>query len=278
MRLKFENKLGTVEMSGGGNDAIRITGISGLGVPAYERRTFTSYDFDGSVESVRRLPARLITVGGDILGDAYAVSDMLRVLSEPCTMTIISPDFERIVYVSACEAAIKEKNKTFTGFALSLTCDDPYFYDAEATETGLYVREKLITSETTLPAMFCKRETRTSIYVSGDRDIEPVITIMGNRNFDETEGRIVIENKLTGAVFTLLYVPETGEIITVDVLKRTITSDINGNIIGCISDDSFLSELVIGQEGAVFVTTGYGAAGNIGAYISYRNKHLEAIV
>ncbi len=278
MRLIFENELGTVEMSGGGEDSIRITSIGGLGVPSYERRTYTSYDFDGAVESMRRLPPRTVTVGGDILGGRSAVAHILKVLSSPCKMIISCDDFEREIRVCACQAELSDKNKAFTRFALSLTCDDPYFYDAKETRVGLYVREKLINAQTELPAMFTKRTTSASIRITSDRDVEPTILILGSRNPDETEGRIVIENKLTGAVFTLLYVPENDEIITIDISKRTITSDINGNLIGYISDDSFLSDLVIGNEGAEFVTTGYGATGNVSAYIIYQNKYLEAIV
>lgn len=278
MRLKFENNLGIIEMSGGGDDLIRVTSIGGLGVPAYERRTYASYDFDGAVESMRRLSVRTITVGGDITGGISEAVRLTKILSRPCKMTIYGSDFEREINVAACEPRLEQKNKSFVKFALSLTCDDPYFYDAVPTEVGLYVRQKLISSDTTLPAMFSQRTNSASINIRGDRDIEPIITILGKRNSTETEGKIVIENKVTGAVFTLQYVPEDEEIITIDVSKRTITSDINGNLISYITDDSYLSDLVIGDEGAEFLTTGYGATGNISAYIKYQNKYLEAIV
>ncbi|MEE0944882.1 MAG: hypothetical protein UIM24_05470 [Clostridia bacterium] len=278
MRLKFENELGTVEMSGGGDDSVRITGINGLGVPAYERRIYASYDFDGAVESMRRLPVRVITVGGDIIGGMSEAARITKILGMPCTMTVICDDFEREINVAACESQLEKKNKEYVKFALSLTCDDPYFYDSVPTEVGLYIREKLISADITLPAMFSKRTTNASVTVHSDREVEPVITILGKRNPDETEGKIVIENKITGTVFTLLYVPEEDELITIDIAKRTITSDINGNLISHISDDSFLSDLVIDDRGAEFVTTGYGATGHISAYIVYRNKYIEAIL
>ena len=68
MELRFENELGNIVMSGGGSGEIRITSINGLGVPAYERRLLTSYDFDGAAESARRMPVRSITVSGDLTG------------------------------------------------------------------------------------------------------------------------------------------------------------------------------------------------------------------
>lgn len=278
MRLEFKNRLGTISMSGGGEDNVRITGISGLGVPQYERRTYSSYDFDGIMESMKRFPARNITVSGDIKGTVYDAAEIARILSEPSEMKIVSDSFVRIISVNACDVQFTKKSDAFVKFAMSAVCDDPYFYDSDYHEVGLYKREALIDSDTVLPAMFSKRTSSASIKITSHRDVEPIITILGKRNPDETEGKIVIKNRLTGAEFVLLYVPDNDEIITIDVSKRTIKSDKNGNLIGFISDDSFLSDLIIGEQGAEFVTTGYGAAGNIDAYIKYKNKYIEAMV
>lgn len=278
MRLRFENDLGTVAMSGGGDDGFRITKIGGLGVQAYERRTLNSYDFDGAVESARRFPQRNITIGGDVKGGRAAVLDMARILSEPCRMVISCEDFEREINVTSCETELADQNRAYTRFALSLTCDDPYFYDATETREGLYVRTKLITSDTVLPAVFSTRTDSAEIIVRGDREIEPTIVILGSERGSEEDGYIVIENTKAGTKFTFEYVPEEDELITIDVASRTITSDINGNIISYISDDSFLSDLVIPMEGAVFSTTGYGATGHINAYLIYKNRYIEAII
>ena len=278
MRLTFENALGKAEMSGGGESGIRITAVSGLGMPSYERRTLTSYDFDGAVESARKIPQRSIVVGGDIIGGTRKAQKLLKLLSEPCRMVVSCDSFEREIAVSACEAEFTEQNGVYTKFALALTCDDPYFYNAEPTQVGLYEKEKLITDETVLPAVFSIRKTSAKIDLCSDREIEATFVILGKRIPDETEGKIVIENLTTGAVFTLLYVPSDGEIITIDMAERTITSDINGNLIEYISDDSFLSDLVIAKDGAELTAIGYGATGDISAYIIYRNKFIEATV
>lgn len=278
MKLEFENELGKAELFGGGDNCVRISAIDGLCVPPYERRGYSSYDFDGAVESGRHILRRTVTVGGDMKASPREAAEFIKIFSEPGVLRLITDDFAREINVAACEAEYSNKNNGFVKFALSLTCDDPYFYDAEETRLGLYVRQKLIDSETTFPAIFSTRTRSASLPVKSDRDIEPVIVILGSASGGDGEGRIEIENILTGAVFTLNYVPEEGEIITLDINKRTIYSNLSGNLISYISDDSFMSDLVIGKDGAQFVTTGRGATGYVTAYIIYKNKYLEAMV
>ncbi len=278
MKLVFENQLGIAEAYGGGDNRVRISTIDGLCVPGYERRGYTSYDFDGAVESGRHLTRRTVTIGGDMKASAREAADFIKVFNEPGVLKIITNDISREINVSACEAEYTNKNNGYIKFVLSLTCDDPYFYDVKETRLGLYVREKLIDSETVFPATFSRRTTSASIGVTSDRDIEPTIIILGGERNGDGDGRIVIENILTGAKFTLNYVPEVDEIITLDIKERTITSNLSGNLISYISDDSFMSDLVIGKSGAQFVTTGYGATGFVTAYIIYKNKYLEAMV
>lgn len=278
MKLVYENGLGRAEMYGGGDNNIRISAVDGLCVPAYERRGYTSFDFDGAVESGRHITRRTITVGGDMKATAREAAEFFKIFSEPGKLKILTDEFEREINVAACETEYANKNNGYIKFALSLICDDPFFYDAEETKLGLYVREKLIDSEAVFPLMFSRRITSASLAVKSDREVEPTIIILGSSRNGDGEGRIVIENILTGAIFTLNYVPEEDEIITLDIKERTITSNLNGNLISCISDDSFMSDLVIGKNGAQFVTTGYGATGYITAYVIYKNKFLEAMV
>ncbi len=278
MKLVYENGLGRAEMYGGGDNNIRISAVEGLCVPPYERRSYTSFDFDGAVESGRHMTRRTIAVGGDMKANAREAADVIKIFSEPGKLKILTNDFEREINVAACEAEYANKYNGYVKFALSLICDDPYFYDAEETRLGLYVREKLIDSTSVFPLMFSRRTTSASIAVQSDREVEPTIIILGGQRNGDGEGRIVIENILTGALFTLNYVPEEDEMITLDIKERTITSNLNGNLISYITDDSFMSDLVIGKNGAQFVTTGHGATGYITAYIIYKNKFLEAMV
>jgi len=276
MKLIFKNSLGEKTLCGMGSDSIGITDIRGLSVPTYERQCYSSYDFDGAVESARRIPQRNITISGDIKGTARDVSDFLKLMSEPFKMTVETDNFKRSITVSAANSNISKVSKNITKFALSLVCDDPYFYDTEDTKVPLFYREELLTNETVLPSMFSRRTASASLNVTSDRIIEPKIIITGKKIESDEDGRIVIENKLTGAEFTLLYTPEENEIITVDVKKRSITSDKNGNIISSITKDSYMSDLEIDKNGAVFSLTGYGSATNISAYIIYKNCYLEA--
>lgn len=278
MKLIFENELGKAELFGGGDEKIRITAIEGLGVPSYERRSHTSFDFDGAVESGRHFTRRNIVVSGDIRATAREASDFIKLFSESGGLRIVTDSFDREITVSSCESEYQSTNNGYVKFVLSFTCDDPYFYDSQESKTGLYVRERLIDGETSFPALFSRRTTGASIAIKSDRDIEPTIIILGGERVDDGEGKIVIENILTGAIFTLNYVPERDEVITINVRERSIKSSLVGNLVGYISDDSFLSDLTVSKFGAQFVTTGYGATGNVTAYILYKNKYLEAML
>ena len=277
MRLIFENELGSFEMTGGGDAEIRVTKINGIGVQPYERQLLTSYDFDGAAESARRFPARSITVAGDIMNGSRRVAELMRILSEPCRMVLSGSGIERAIQVSAAEAEFGSRNGPYMSFALSLACDDPYFYDTEETVCGLFVRNKLINAQTVLPAVFSTRVNEADVEVNGDRAVEPVIEILGGEA-KEGDGSIAVENLTDAKVFTIDYVPKKDECITIDIANRTITSDIEGNIIKYISDDSFMSDLVIENNKTRLRAIGYGATGTMSAYIRYKNKYIEAFI
>ena len=172
MKLIFKNSLGEKTLSGAGDCSIGITQIDGLGVPSYERQCYTSYDFDGAIESARRIPQRNITVSGDICGTNEDVRDFLRLLSEPFYMTVETEAFKRSAKVSSASANTKKVSRNITKFALSLVLDDPYFYDDKDIIVPLYEREELLTRALVLPSMFSKRTASVSLKVTTDRIIE----------------------------------------------------------------------------------------------------------
>ena len=278
MELILQNDTGSINMSGSAGCDIRITSITGLGALSYERRLLTSYDFDGAIESGRRMPVRSISISGDLTGGVSRAAQLSRFCSEPFKLIIITTRFQREINVNSCEIVFSDKNRAFIKFAMSLSCDDPYFYDANETKVGLYYIEKLISDKTVLPAVFSERVNQNTITVSGDRSIEPIITILGGIRNSGQSGEIVIENLSTDKTFTLAYTPQQDELITIDVSKRTIKSSINGNIIEKITDDSFLSDLELPVGDTLLKTMNYGSAGEIGAYIIYKNKYIEALV
>lgn len=277
MEVKFFGENGEVFMSGGGSAKIRITKISGIGVCTMERQLIKSYDFDGAKESARRAPQRLINISGDMRGSARDAAKLMRTLEKPCVMVISGGGIERRINISSADIEFGARSGDYFKFVISLTCDDPYFYDEQENIGGLFARTKLIDDKMTLPAVFSERTDGASVDVCGDREIEPIIEILGAMP-QGSEGRIVIENLSAEKTFTINYVPAEGERITVDIGKRTITSDINGNILKYISDDSFMSDLVIGIGTSQLRAVGYGAAVGMSSYIRYRNKYIEAFV
>ncbi|MDO4618449.1 MAG: phage tail family protein [Clostridia bacterium] len=276
MNIIIKNIHGERVLTGDGGGNIGITKISGISNPPYEIKKYTSFDFDGAIESARRIPSRGITLAGDIKGDTKAVKEFLKILSDPFDMIVIGDD-EREIRIASANCEINKIEKNISKFVISCIADDPYFYDSDETKVALFEREELVDKNLTLPSMFSKRTATAGIKVNSDRIIEPKIVITGKNTESQEDGRIVIINEKTKAEFVLLYTPEENEIITVDVKQRQITSDKNGNIISSMTLDSFMSDLEIGTEGATFSLVGYGKASNISAYIIYKNCYLEAI-
>ena len=149
MKLIFKNSLGEKILSGTGEGPFGITEISGLGIVPYERQCYTSYDFDGTIESARRIPGRNITIAGDIKGTSRDVKDFLKLMSEPFSMTVEEDGVKRTAYVSMATSKTSRVSENITKFALSLVLDDPYFYDEEETKVALFVREKLLSKKVT---------------------------------------------------------------------------------------------------------------------------------
>lgn len=277
MKLIFENAQGKIEMSGGGNGIWRLCKINGTGMPLCERQLLCSYDFDGARQNAKRLIPRNIAISGDVKGDGDTASELMRILCEACTLTICGDKKSRAATVNAAEASFEKKGGGYMKFVLSLTCDDPYFYDTNETVCGLYVRRKLIDDKTVLPAVFSARENEAQIEISGDRAVEPIIELSCTDR-GSGDGYIVIENLTTCKKFRLDYIPQKDERITIDVGKCTIVSDISGNIIRYLSDDSFMSDLVLDCGRMHIRTVGYGAAGRLSAYLRYKNKYIEAFI
>lgn len=274
MQLKLHNSAGEIII--GGESNIHATRITGLGAPAYERLLFTSYDFDGAVEGARRIGTRRINISGELLRSQPEAVRMMRVLSRPCKLTVLPANRE--ITVNAAECDFSDRNNVYQKFILALDCDDPYFYDAEEIRKGLYGINKLITDETVLPAVFSTRTDSTRVEICGDRPAEPIIEILGGEENDGAEGNITIENITNGTSFTLLYVPQKGERLTIDVAARTAFSELNGNIIKYLSPDSFMSDLELCAPYTDLKTIGSGAAGQMSAYVRYKNKYIEAFI
>lgn len=276
MELKIENESDSIIMSGGGDARIRLTKLNGVGIIPPARKVITSYDFDGAAETSRHYLQRTIGIAGDT--DRENMLKLMHILSHPNILTITSNNISRRIYINQADVTVLEKSAEYIPFAAVLTADDPYFYDDEETERGIFTREKLLTSQTVLPAIFSKRTCDADIVISGDDMIEPIYEITAGESRQGDTGSIVIENETKGISFTLLYIPEKNEVITIDTKNRKITSSVSGNIINCLTDDSFLDDLVLDIGTNKIKGIGHGASGDVSIVVKYRNKYCEALI
>ena len=280
LELMYKNALGEVVMRGDSSTDIRVLQIEGLGPSEneYISAVYTGYDGQETI-SQRKLP-RCITASLEFCSkNSGTLKNALKVLSKSGTLFIKTDELDRCIYCSQVQIPdVKRvlKGQIFT-FAVQFVCDSPYFEDAEATVVPLYKREKLLSSPFTLPGKFGRIVIGAGVVVSGDENVEPVISISFGETIDESE-MIEIENITTGKRILLNYAPLENEIITIDVGRRKIESSISGNIIETLSDDTFLGDFAL-LKGRNFLNVNAGDVGT-GFTIEcrYSNLYDEAVL
>ena len=78
---------------------------------------------------------------------------------------------------------------------------------------------------------------------------------------------------------TISYNPAQGEKITFDVASRKITSNVNGNITGKITDDTFLSEMYLDfGDNEIEITATAGSTEYELASVCYVDNNYGAVM
>lgn len=278
MQLIYENELGRISLGGGHADSFNITEINGLSFPETEADTVRFSGVPGqTVVSVAVLP-RTITISGDI-EDKTGIKTQkgAKVFSKSGTLYVVSNSRKRMIK-SRCTSFTPEKRKgIFVPFTLQLVCDNPYFEDISKTKESILKKEKLLKSPFILPVMFSKRITEARIINRGTYENEPVFEITCKENAACPKG-IVIKNLTTGKSIELLTDVLKDEIITVDINQRKITSNIRGNLLGTLGENSKLSELYL----AVGINDIWANAEEEPELLSiscnFRNSYVEALI
>ncbi len=248
LELKFRNKLGELLMYGDSRGIFRICGIDGLQPPFKEYGTAVYPGYDGQETIFERAEARTITIAleakldnsSDVLRDAF------NILLGGGTLYIKNGDIDR--RIECRRVQIYEVKKLIKGklssFVVQMVCDNPYFEDGTSTNVPLYKRQKLLSTPFTLPCRFGSLTIGEALEVKGWIEVEPVIKMYYPKALENSE-EITITNHTSGAKIKLNYAPRAGETLTFDIKKRKATSDIEGNIINYLSDDTFLGDFVL---------------------------------
>lgn len=283
MRVTIENELGRLELGGGSHPAWNIVSVTGLGLGAKEYNTVRYAGMDGQVTLSEAASARTITIGGDVRGQLQAeLSKAARLLNRPCTLRIQSKNKRRSVQARCTAFTADERTPAFAKFALQFVCDSAYFTDFTPRSAAVLGRTDRIESPFTLPCVFTERVSESEVVNLGDVKTEPKFTITNTANPTGTatldsEYGIRIENQTTGQHLHLLHHTTDGEVVTIDIAGRSITSSVAGNLINALSADSFLSDFWLDPGANHIAVTNYNTSEAIYVVCEYNNQYVEAV-
>jgi len=284
--VTLSNDYGTIEMD---NDwrlkRWGILEITGLGYPNKTASTVTYAGQDGQSFTGEVMTARTITISANICNDGNlqnTISNACRILNHLVTLRIESGLMRRQISCRCNAFTCDPPNGAYQHIVLQLIADKPAFEDYDSTEINIFRRVDLISTPFILPMEFTHRYTDAHIYNSGDNRAEPIFYISnspvdGIALLDDEIG-ILITNETTGQHIKLDTTTQDGEIITVDIPHRKITSSTRGNIINTMSLDTFLDDFWLDIGDNRIVVTNYNTTEQISVVCTYKNQYIEAVV
>lgn len=282
--LRLENAVGMIEMGGQSSDLWRVIAVTGLTSPEADTQVKTYVRIPGQRVLDTRLLARTIIIHGSLntrdkaqrqfcLTRAAQIFDASRTLTLRCNFT----GKLRRVSVRPVTFDVSHYNAAGQEFTLSLIADNPYFRDWEDSRVSLFSRTDNLIDSMTFPRVFTLRTTGGVAVNNGLVDVEPVIVITAGDPGEGTESGLTITNTTTGAQIVLNYAPSAGEVITIDIAGRSITSSTGGNILNHKSKDTLLGGFVLvpGQNAIAFENANTGQP--ITASLIYSSLYTEAV-
>ena len=280
---RFENKYGLIRFGGGSGPVFRTKEFAGLGPPKKEFKVAGYAGQPGQELISEKDLARVITLSGDVIPRGSMqreLARMIKILYHPGKLTILSGSRKRSIRCRCTDFDDPERRgKKNAGTVIQFTCDNPYFTDDERRRVDLFQRKNLIQTTFTLPCAFSSRVNRLNVINSGDVQTEPVFTIYNSGTASalaESYG-IEIENHTTGQSLLIERHTQSGEVITIDIPARKITSSIAGDITASISQDTYLSDFWLSEGANDIEAVNYNAGEDISVVMEYDNKYIEAV-
>ena len=288
MRIVLQNENGSFEIGGGGHKRARLQTIEGVGMPAKEDNTIIFEGQAGQTIIGSRDLERVITMSLDFYGDEREVEKLYRIIYKPLDILFFLGNRRRRIK-GRCKVATDISSIIYhkwQSVALQFVCDNPYFSDLNDTMQAISANEDMWPNVNLDGEWFIEpgtiatqRSSKTSIYNYGDVEIYPVITLTNNKvsNLLSEETKITLTNATTDKAITLEYQISPGETVTIDLESRSILSDINGNIVTCISDDTVLSDFYL-ATGKNDISIEADSADNIFAIARYSNQYISVVI
>ena len=261
MRLVLTNKRGTFEIGGGNHPTARLLEIEGLSPPEKDLETEACEGGAGDYIKHMRDKSRTMTMSFDFYGVEDDVYKLYRILAQPLEMRFFIGSIRRKISAicinqTEIESIIYHRLQKIV---LQFYCANPYFHSLApkrypvAKRTDLFPNVVLDDGKQGISLIVRNgiatvKETTTIVKNEGDTVVYPTIEVVNNSVQNTTSGiscSVVVKNVTTGKSMTISYNPAQGEKITFDAADRKITSNVNGNITGKITDDTFLSEMYL---------------------------------
>lgn len=277
MLMTYANEIGTLKLYGGSGELFNICSVEGLEPPSKERYLQSYASEDGYVECSSHYNQRIITVSADVkCSDNSAIKEAARILSHAGVLQIKTGLQNRKIFVNAATITIGKRYGSFCTLVIQMTCDYPHFTDADETQVPLFRKINYLTAEAQLPLLLTERISQGTVTNKGDIEIYPVVTII--KTSDESgENTITVSNLTTGKSLLFNKELQKDEEIIIDVKNRTVTSNIEGNIIKTLNREYSLADMKCSRgENEISVTVG-GSERGIAVYITYENEYTEAI-
>lgn len=287
LKLTYTSSGGAVEMTGGaelpasGIPQLRIKEITGLGLAETECRTVSYAGCDGQETVSKRALPRSITISADICAASAAAElrKTVAALCEPGRLLIEDGEMRRRIYCNHTELPDAELilRGRIAAFAVQFVCDSPFFEDADEISAALYTRSRELRTSFTLPRMFGKITTGAALNIKSRRSVEPVIRIYTPVSTTGAE-TVTITNTTTGKYIKLTTALTAGDVITIDIKQRTVTSAKSGNIVHKLSDETALGDLWL-AGGTNRITAAVGSVSSqVTAECLYSSLYNEAMI
>lgn len=279
--LVYKNGLGEVVMTGDSSGALRICDIEGLGPVVYEYNAAVFAGYDGQETVSKRAVSRHITLSLELnsLALAAEIKEIFYIIQESGTLYVFSDGARKRIncnqtHITDIKRVLKGEISTF---AVQFVCDNPFFEDENDTVVSLYERRKCLATPFVLPSAFGEIVIGGGVEVTGTRNAEPMISVHYPSALESEEG-LIITNLSTGTAIQLDFAPVAEDTVVIDVKNRRITSMQSGNIINCLSMDTFLGDFVfVPGLNVLDVSVGDVSSGFF-VECKYNNSYNEAVI
>lgn len=286
MRIILTNEYGSFEMGGGGHPMARVYDIAGIGLPSKETQSVVFAGQSGRTVTDIRDVERTITIGFDFYGGVHEIEKLYKCIYHPVEIQFFTGSSRRKISGRCVAATDIEKiiYHRWSKLVLQFVCDDPYFRDLYPEKIGIAaITDKLPNVYedgewyVSLPAVATERVNSRAVRNYGDTVIYPVIRLYNNKEVAAT-GNITVTNETTGKAITLEYLMSANEEVTVDIPRRTITSDVSGDITNYISDDTALGDFFLAIGENTLSAASSGETDDIIAELEFYNNYIAVVI